>query len=412
MQRAAIGFILVTVTLDILAIAVVVPVLPRLVLSFEGGSAVDTAHMLGLFGTAWALMQFIFSPVQGALSDRYGRRPLILASNFGLGLDYILMALAPGLTLLFVGRLVSGMFAASFSTANAYIADVTPPDRRAARFGLISVAFGVGFVAGPALGGLLGSWDPRLPFWVAAGLSLANGLFGVFVLPESLPPGRRSPLAWRRMNPFGAFLMLRRGTGLGSLAILTFLVSLAQNALPTIAVLYTTYRYHWDQSSIGYMLAGFGVTSALVGGVLTGPVVRRLGEPNALLAGLAFGIAGFAMMGAASTGLGYLASIPVLALWGFIQPALNGLMSQRVSGLEQGRLAGVNSSLMAIAGLIGPTIYTESFAHFVARGDHAYLPGAPFFFASILLVVGLAFASASEARPSFLKKRSKKLLLS
>ncbi len=412
MQRAAIGFILVTVTLDILAIAVVVPVLPRLVLSFEGGSAVNTAHMLGLFGTAWALMQFIFSPVQGALSDRYGRRPLILASNFGLGLDYILMALAPGLALLFVGRLVSGIFAASFSTANAYIADVTPPDRRAARFGLISVAFGVGFVAGPALGGLLGSWDPRLPFWVAAGLSLANGLFGVFVLPESLPPDRRSPLAWRRMNPLGAFLMLRRGTGLGGLAVLTFLVSLAQNALPTIAVLYTTYRYHWDQSAVGYMLAGFGVTSALVGGVLTGPVVRRLGEPNALLAGLAFGIAGFAMMGAAPTGLWYLASIPVLALWGFIQPALTGLMSQRVSGLEQGRLAGVNSSLMAIAGLIGPTIYTESFAHFVAQGDHAYLPGAPFFFASILLVIGLAFAAASEARPSFLKKRSKKLLLS
>ena len=272
------------------------------------------------------------------------------------------------------------------------------------------MAFGFGFVAGPALGGVLGAWDPRLPFWVAAGLSLTNGVFGLVVLPESLPADRRSPLAWRRMNPFGALPMLRRGSGLGSLAVLTFVVALAQNALPTIAVLYTTYRYESDHSAVGYMLAGFGITSAFVGGVLTGPVVRRLGEARALLAGLAFGIAGFAMMGAAPTGLWYLASIPVLALWGFIQPATNGLMSRRVSGLEQGRLAGVNSSLMAIAGLIGPTIYTESFAHFVAPGGHAYLPGAPFFFAAMRLVFGLVLAAGSEARPSFLKKSSKKLL--
>ena len=392
MRRGALGFLMATVTLDILALSVVVPVLPRLVLSFEGGSAVSAAHVLGLFGTAWALMQVVFSPVQGALSDRYGRRPLILASNFGLGLDYILMAVAPGLGLLFVGRIISGIFAASFSTATAYIADITPPEARAARFGLISLAFGFGFVIGPALGGLLGAVDPRLPFWVSAALSLANGLFGLFILPESLPADRRSKLSWRRMNPFGALAILQRGTGLAGLASITFLFGLAQNALPTLCVLYTTYRYDWDQQAVGYMLAGFGVTAAVVGGFLTGPVVRQIGEPHALLVGLVFGVAGFAMMGTATTGAWFLAAIPVLSLWGFITPALNGLMSRQVSGFEQGRLAGVNSSLIALASTIGPTLYTESFAHFVAKGGHVYLPGAPFFVASLLLAGGAGLA--------------------
>jgi DHA1 family tetracycline resistance protein-like MFS transporter len=398
MRRAAIAFVMITITLDILALAIVIPVLPRLVLSFEGGSAVSAAHVLGVFGTAWALMQFLFSPVQGALSDRFGRRPVILASNFGLGFDYILMAMAPGIALLFVGRLISGIFAASYSSATAYIADITPPEQRAAKFGLLSIAFGFGFVAGPALGGLLGGVDPRLPFWVAAALSLANGLFGVFVLPESLPPDRRSPLSLGRMNPFGALRVLGRNSGLAGLAVITFIYALAQNTLPSIAVLYTTYRYHWDQPSVGYMLAGFGFTGGLVGGVLTGPVVRRIGELRALAVGLVFGITGFLLMGRAPTGAWFLAAIPVLSLWGFINPALNGLMSAKVSGYEQGRLAGVNSSLMAIAGMIGPTLYTESFAHFVAPGGHVHLPGAPFFIAALLLALGLGLAFVSARR--------------
>ena len=391
-NAAAIGFIMTTVTLDTLAIGIVVPVLPRLVLSFEGGNAVLAAHALGLFGTAWALMQFLFSPIQGALSDRFGRRPVILGSNFGLGLDYILMALAPGLALLFVGRVISGIFAASFSSANAYIADITPPEKRAARFGLISISFGFGFVAGPAVGGMLGAVDPRLPFWVAAGLSLANGLFGYFVLPESLPPERRAPWHWRAANPVGALRLLRREPGLLSLGLVLFLVSLAQNTLPTISVLYTTYRYHWDQKSVGYMLAGFGVTAAIVGGALTGPVVKRLGEERALRAGIVFGMAGFALMGLAATGFWFLVAIPVLALWGFINPALNGLMSRRMLPNEQGQLAGANSSIMAIASLIGPALYTESFAWFVAPTSpvgHLHIPGAPFLIASMLMVAAL-----------------------
>ncbi len=399
MRRAALVFVLVTVTLDLLAMAIVIPVLPKLVLSFEGGNAVFAAHALGVFGTAWALMQFIFSPIQGALSDRFGRRPIILASNFGLGLDYLLMAMAPGLALLFIGRLISGIFAASFSSANAYIADITPPEQRAARYGLVSIAFGLGFVAGPALGGLLGSINPRLPFWVAGGLSLCNGLFGLFVLPESLPLDRRTKLAWRAVNPVGALRILGRGTGLTSLAVVIFLFGLAQNALPTLCVLYTTFRYGWGQQTVGLMLAGFGITSAIVGGVLTGPVVRRLGERRALVVGILFGAAGFALMGAAASGLVFLAAIPVLSLWGFISPSANGLMSNRVSAFEQGRLAGVNSSLMAAAGIFGPTIYTESFAHFVEPGGHVHLPGAPFFLAASLMLVSLIPALRQRPAP-------------
>src|SRR5205085_384298 len=208
-SRAAFAFIFITVLLDMLAIGIVIPVLPTLVSGFLGGSAASTAEMLGIFGTVWALMQFLASPTMGALSDRFGRRPVILISNIGLGLDYILMAFAPSLSWLFVGRVISGITAASISTAFAYIADVTPPDRRAARFGMIGVAFGVGFVVGPALGGIAGVVDPRLPFWIAAGLSLANALYGWLILPESLPPESRMAFAWKRANPLGALKLLR-----------------------------------------------------------------------------------------------------------------------------------------------------------------------------------------------------------
>jgi DHA1 family tetracycline resistance protein-like MFS transporter len=274
-QRASVAFILSTITLDILAMSVVIPVLPRLVMSFEGGSALNAAHVMGIFGTAWARMQFFFSPVQGALSDAYGRRPVILASNLGLGLDYILMALAPGLPLLFVGRVVSGICAASFSSASAYIADITPPAERAGRFGLIGIAIGFGFVAGPALGGILGQINPRLPFWISAGLSLTNFAFGLFILPESLAPENRTPFAWRRANPLGALELLRSQASLLGLAGISFLSALANNVMPAVTVLYVTYRYNWDQRSVGYMLAGFGIASAIIGGGLTGLVVRR-----------------------------------------------------------------------------------------------------------------------------------------
>ena len=385
--------------LDMLAMAIVIPVLPKLVLSFLGNDTAAAARVFGVFGTAWALMQFVFSPVQGALSDRFGRRPVILISNFGLGLDYVLMALAPGLAVLFVGRVISGITAASISTAGAYIADVSPPERRAAGFGLISVAFGVGFVAGPALGGVLGQLDPRLPFWVAAGLSLANGVYGLLVLPESLPPERRAPFAWRRANPLGALGLLRAHPGLLRLGAIYALYSLAHQALPAVFVLYGDYRYGWNERTIGLVLALVGVCSAVVGGLLVRPLVRRFGERPSLLAGLTFGAAGFAIFGLASTGWIFCAGIPVMALWGLAAPAVQGLMSRRVSAAEQGRLQGAISSVMGLTGLIGPALFSAIFAHFIASGTGWRLPGAPFLLAALLLVAALAVAGARTRAP-------------
>jgi len=391
-MRAAIGFILTTITLDILGMSIVVPVLPRLIQNFEGGNGIAAAHAIGIFGTAWALMQFIFSPVQGALSDRFGRRPVILLPNLGLGLDYVLMAWAPDLRWLFLGRVISGITAASFSCASAYITDITPPEQRAARFGLISVAFGFGFVTGPVLAGILGGIDPRLPFAVAAGLSLVNFTFGVFILPESLPIEKRAPWRWRGANPAGALHMLWSRPGLPGLAVVSFLGLVANNALPTICVLYAMNRYGFSLPQLGWMLGGMGVCSALVGGLLTGPVVRALGERHALLVGLGFGAAGFFLMGAAATPWLFLAAIPVLSLRGFGDPALTALMTRRVSPNEQGRLQGATSSLLGIAGLIGPSLYTESYAFFAGRQHGLYLPGAPFLIAAALVAMAAATA--------------------
>ncbi len=294
-RSAGFIFIFVTILLDMLALGMVMPILPKLVEQFLGGDTADASRIFGLFGTAWALMQFFVSPLMGALSDRFGRRPIVLISNFGLGLDYILMAVAPSLSWLFVGRVISGMTAASISTSFAYIADVTEPDRRAAAFGRMGAAFGAGFVLGPAIGGLLGGIDPRLPFWVAAGLSLANFAYGYLVLPESLAAERRSRFSWARANPLGAWRLLKSNKRLSGLAIVNFLAQLAHVVLPSTFVLYAGYRYGWDAIAVGLALAGFGVFAAIVQGGLTGPVVRTVGERAALLIGLGGGALGMIM---------------------------------------------------------------------------------------------------------------------
>ena len=392
LRRAAFTFIFITVLLDMLALGIVIPVLPKLILDFVGGDAVRGADYLGLFGTAWAVMQFLFSPIHGSLSDRFGRRPIILLSNFGLGLDYILMALAPSLAWLFVGRIVSGITAASISTAYAYVADVTEPDRRAALFGMLGVAFGVGFVFGPALGGIAGSFDPRLPFWIAAGLSLLNGVYGLLILPESLPVEKRAPFNWRRANPVGSLILLRSHPQLTALAVVSFLGHLAHSSLPNIGVLYMMYRYSWSERAVGFAMAGVGLCSMIVQGGLIGPTVKYLGESKAMLLGLVFGVAGFAAFGLATTGFWFLAGIPLLAMWGIASAATLGLMSRHVGPSEQGQLQGANASLMGIASLIGPAIFTQSFAVFIGAGAMVYLPGAPFLLAAIMIAASIAVA--------------------
>jgi MFS transporter, DHA1 family, tetracycline resistance protein len=391
-REAAFIFIFATVLLDMLAVGIIIPVLPKLVFDFLGGDAGETAKILGIFGTAWALMQFFFSPLQGALSDSFGRRLMILLSNFGVGLDYVLMALAPTLGWLFVGRVISGITAASISTAYAYVADVTPPDKRAARFGLLGAAFGAGFVLGPALGGLAGTISPRLPFWIAAGLSLANAFYGLVILPESLPVARRARFAWRRANPFGALALLRSQAMLLRLAFVNFLGNLAHAVLPSISVLYMMYRYNWNESFVGLTLAAVGVASIVVQGLVVGPVTRWIGERAALMLGLVFGVVGFLIFALAPTGLIFWLAIPVMALWGLEGPACMALMSRLVGASEQGQLQGANASVTGIANLFGPGLFTLTFAFAIGGGREFNLPGAPFLIASFLLAAAAVAA--------------------
>ena len=388
-SRAAFAFIFITVLLDMLALGVIIPVLPGLIVGFMGGDTAGSAEILGIFGTAWALMQFLFSPLLGALSDRYGRRPVILISNIGLGLDYILMALAPSLWWLFVGRVISGITSASISAGFAYVADVTPAEQRAARFGMLGVAFGAGFVLGPAVGGLTGTIDPRLPFWIAAVLSLANALYGWLILPESLAPERRMPFAWRRSNPLGSLKLLRSHRELYGLASVNFLGSLAHAVLPSMGVLYMLYRYGWGERTVGLVMAGVGLCAIVVQGGLIGPAVKQFGERKALAAGLLFGAAGFFVYGAAATGLIFLLGVPLMALWGFASPAALGLMSRRVGADEQGQLQGANASIQGIANLIGPGLFTLAFSLAIRPDLGLHLPGAPFLLAGLMLLAAM-----------------------
>jgi DHA1 family tetracycline resistance protein-like MFS transporter len=390
--RAALSFIFITVVLDMLALGMIIPVLPRLVKDFSGGDTARASVIYGVFGTAWALMQFVAAPVLGVLSDRWGRRPVVLISNFGLGLDYVLMALAPNLTWLFIGRIISGITAASVPAATAYIADVTPAEKRAGAFGMLGAAFGMGFVIGPAAGGLLGNISPRLPFWVAAGLSLVNALYGLFVLPESLGKEHRCAFSWKRANPLGSLKLLNSHPELFGLASANFLSFLAHEVLPSTFVLYATYRYAWNQRDVGLCLGAVGICFGLVQGALVRPIVGRLGERKALWLGLTFGVAGFAAYGLAPTGSWFLMAVPIMALWGLAGPAAQGLMSQRVGVSEQGQLQGANGSLRGISGLIGPLLFTGIFSAFISPHSNGTMPGAPFLLASLFLVFALLIA--------------------
>ena len=392
-RGGAVAFIFVTILLDMFALGMIMPILPRLVESFVADDTASAARIFGLFGTAWALMQFCFSPILGGLSDRFGRRPVVLLSNLGLALDYVLMALAPSLTWLFVGRVISGITSASVSTAFAYIADITPPDRRAAVFGKIGVAFGAGFILGPAIGGLLGGTDPRLPFWVAAGLSFANTLYGLLILPESLPAERRSRFRWKNANPIGALHLLRSAPVLTGLSVVTFFAQLAHVVLPSTFVLYAGYRYGWDAATVGLTLAMVGICAMAVQGAAIGPIVRRFGERRALLLGLGSGAAGFLIFGLAPTGALFWLGIPVMALWGVAGAATQALMTQSVTPEQQGRLQGATSSVQSVSQLLGPFLFTLTFAWFIGDSAPLKLPGAPFLLAAALLLLALVIAA-------------------
>ena len=398
-RQAAVIFILVTVTLDILAMGLIIPVLPKLILDFLGGRMTSAADWNGWFALVFALMQFFFSPLLGVLSDQFGRRPVILLSNLGLGLDYVVMALAPTIGWLFLGRVISGITTSSIPTAMAYITDVTPKEKRAGAFGMIWIAFGIGFAFGPAIGGLLSNFNPRLAFWVAAGLSLANWLWGYLFVPESLPRDRRKEFELRKANPVGSLTLLRSHHELWRLATIQFLAYVAHNVF-SVWALYAIFRYNWDQLTIGISLMVVGVCTAVISGGLTGRMVKRFGEKRTLYIGQFFGSVGMFVAGLARTGAMLFASIPIISLWNISMPAAQSMMTHRVNEREQGELQGALQSMRSITFIIGPVLFSQVFSWFINPKHPIHLPGAPYFLAAALLFTAMLMSTRIRQDPA------------
>lgn len=391
-RQAGLSFIFVALLIDVLGLGLIAPILPQLIGSFEGINLSQTSSFYGLLIAVYALMSFVFASAIGSLSDRFGRRPVILLSVLGLGLDYVIIALAPTLAWLVVGRILAGIFGAIETTAFAYVADISAPEKRAQNFGILGAAFGVGFIVGPLLGGLLGSIDLRLPFWVAAGLAFLNILYGLFVLPESLAPEYRRPFSWSRANPVGALLALRRFPSVLGLVTVYALINLALAGLISVWVLYTSYRYGWDTAEVGISLAAVGVTSAVVQGALVGPVVARLGEARTALLGLGFATLSYSLYGLANQGWMLYVLIGVAAFGGLAAPAIQAVISRQVPPDEQGLLQGALAGLTNLTSVVGPPVAAGLFAYFVSPGAPFALPGAAFFLCALLSLTALLVA--------------------
>ena len=382
--RAAIAFILVTALLDVMSMGIIIPVLPQLIEQLSGSTSA-AGLWNGLFVALWAAMQFLCSPVIGSLSDRFGRRPVILISVAGLALDFLLMAVAPNLWWLALGRILAGVTSSSFTSTFAYMADITPPEQRARGYGLIGAAFSGGFVAGPLLGGVLGEISLRAPFWAAAGLSALAFFYGLFVLPESLAREKRMAFSWKRANPFGALKLLRSHPELSSLSIVNFLLYFAHHLFSAVFVLYAGDRYGWGAWQVGTLLALVGLMDMGVQGLLVGPVVKRLGDRATMVFGLSFGAVGIAAMGLAPTGWLFVAAMLPNALWGLAMPTIQSLMTQRVSESEQGQLQGANNSVGSIAGILSPLFFGAIYSLSVGPGAALPFIGSAFLIAAAVL---------------------------
>lgn len=416
-RKAGLGFIFTTLFLDVFGLGLVVPVLPSLIGGFFPSDPPSGDRAYGFFLATYAAMQFTFSPMIGSLSDRFGRRPLLLVSNLGQGLTYLVLASVQSLPLLFLARALSGITGASAGTATAYIADVSPPEKRARNFGLVGVAFGLGFVFGPWLGSRLGESDPRLPFRVAAALALLNAVYGLLVLPESLPPGTWRAFEWRRANPIGSLAVLRQRPGLIGLAMALLLFQMAQRGLESVWVIYGAGRYHWTHRQTGESLVLVGLAAAIVQGGVIRQVMPRLGERRALLAGLVLGTIAMVLYGLADRGWMLLAVLPIGALSALAGPAAQALMSRRMGGDEQGGLQGALTSLQSLTSMLAPLYATHLFAAFgqdgtspaaagavhraageLARRSAPYVPGAPFFAGALFVAIALAIAWRTLAK--------------
>ena len=391
-RRPAVGFIFVTMVLSVLGFGLLIPVLPDLVTQFQGGRVDAGSHAYGILVGVYALLQFIGSPLLGTLSDRVGRRKIILIALAGASIDYVIMANAPDMTWLFIGRMISGFTAGVMATANAYVADVTPPEKRAQSYGLLGAAFGIGFVFGPLLGGVLGSINLRLPFWFAAGCAALNWVYGYFVLPESLKPENRRPFDWRRANPVGALKALKRFPAVRGLADAYFILMLAQMMLFSTWVLYMGYRFHWSTIQVGVSLGVSGIMLGIVQAMLVKRIVARLGDEKTAILGFCISVLSYIAYGAATQGWMIYVIIVFGSFGGIAGPALQSYPSKQVPANEQGGVQGIFSGLSSLAGIPGPLIGTWSFGWAIARERHWHLPGLSFFEASLLIAFALFLA--------------------
>ncbi|WP_408636015.1 TCR/Tet family MFS transporter [Pseudophaeobacter flagellatus] len=390
MMRLPLFFVLITVMIDAMGVGLIMPIMPSLLQEVQGGSLADAAIWGGVLATTFAVMQFLFSPILGALSDAYGRRPVLLISLIVMALDYLVMALAGSLWLLLLGRLVGGITAATHATAGAYIADISRPTEKAANFGLLGAAFGIGFVLGPLMGGLLGELGTRAPFYAAALLAGLNFTLGWFVMRETVTDETRRAFDWRRANPLGAFRAIGRIPGISGLLWVYFLYSVAIYVYPAVWSYFTAERFGWQPQMIGISLAVYGICMALVQGGLLRYMVRHLGERRTVIWGQIFDFFAFGILAVISSGGLALTLIPISALGAVVQPALQGLMSRAVADNQQGELQGVMTAAHALSMIISPLMMTATFAAFSDKNSGYYLPGAPFVLALVLMLIGAA----------------------
>lgn len=391
-RKAALGFIFVTLLLDVIGFGIVIPVFPKLISGLIDGDLSQASLYGGWLMFAYSATQFFFSPVLGNLSDRYGRRPVLLTSLFGFGLDYLLLALAPSIGWLFLGRVIAGITGASMTTASAYIADVSEPEKRAQNFGLVGAAFGLGFIIGPVIGGVLGQFGPRVPFYAAAGLTLLNWLYGYFILPESLGLQHRRPFDLKRANPVGSLRQLKRYPVVSGLVGCLIFIYIAAHATQSTWAFYTMEKFRWNEAWVGYSLGFIGLLVALVQGVLIRMINPRLGARKSIYLGLSLYTVGFTLFAYAPQGWWMFAALVPYCLGGIAGPAMQGIISGQVPASEQGELQGGLTSLVSATSVVGPPLMTQLFAYFTSQAAPVYFPGAPFLLGAVLTLISLVLA--------------------
>lgn len=394
-RKPALGFIFITLLLDVIGFGIIIPIIPKFISALTGEGLSNASMYSGWLMFSFSIMQFVFSPIVGALSDRFGRRPVLLTSLFGFGINYLIIAFAPNIAWLFLGRIFAGITGASFTTASAYIADVSTPEKRAQNFGLIGAAFGLGFIIGPVLGGVLGQYGMRVPFYVAAGLTFINWIYGYLVLPESLPMRKRRRFDMKRANPIGSLMNLRKYPIIWGMVGSLFCVYIAQFATQSTWTFYTMETFHWSEALVGYSLGLVGLLMALVQGGLVRILNPKLGPVKSIYVGLGFSMLGLILISFAPQGWMLFPIMIPFSLGGIAGPAVQGIISNEVPDNEQGELQGALTSLMSLTSIFGPLLMTGLFSYFTSKSTVVYFPGAPFMMAALLTLTSIFLAKGT-----------------